>query len=579
MRLHATETLEELYEQAPCGYVSTLPDGTIIRANQTFLAWSGYQAADLVDKIRLQDLLTVAGRVFHATHFSPLLAMKGFVNGVAFDLVAHDGKRLSFFCNAVVRQDEHGNPVSVRVILFDAGDRRLYEKELLAARRVAQKGRARLEYLAEHDYLTNLPNRHSFAIKLEEALGRAISQSRSLAVLFVDLDRFKDVNDSWGHEIGDLLLVGLAQRFQADTTPDTMVARLGGEEFVFLLENVDGARAQAYANRLLSDISRPFEFSGAVISVGASIGVAMHPESGSTGQELMRNADRAMYAAKMSGGFRIVTYTAEAAARHAQESLLRQDLPRAVQERAFVLHYHAKVDLRTGELIGAEALLRWQHPDRQALMYPAEFIHLIEASPVRLEVFAWTIDEVCRQVAAWEEDYGFVLPVSVNLAAWQLNDARLANLLVETVERHGIAVSRIELEITEGALIADEARAIRLLRQLTAHGFKISLDDFGTGYSGLAYLRKFPINEIKIDKSFVRGIETDRQALSLTCAIVAFGKSIGMRVLAEGVETDAQRALLRDAGCDAMQGYLVALPLPPHGFADLVLAHDPQRWI
>lgn len=571
-----TETLEDLYEHAPCGYVSTLPDGTLVKVNQTFLTWSGYDAKDIVGVKRLQQLLSVAGQVFHETHYAPLLAMQGYINGVAFDLIGKQGKRLSFFCNSVVKRNEDGSLASIRTILFDAGDRRLYEKELLTARRLAQKGKARLEYLAEHDYLTNLPNRHSFAIKLEEALGRVRARAGSLAILFVDLDRFKDVNDSWGHEIGDLVLVGLAQRFLADNIATHSVARMGGEEFVFLLENEALEQAQTYANALLADLSRPFEFSGAVISVGASIGIAVFPEAGATGQELMRNADRAMYSAKMSGGFRVLNYTAEAASRHAQESLLRQDLPKAVQQRGFVLHYHAKIDLRHDGIVGAEALLRWKHPDREQLLYPAEFLQLVEASPVRYQVFAWTIDEVCRQMAAWERDDGITLPVSINLSAWQLADTNLCTLLEDAVVRHGIPVSRIELEITEGALIADKHRASEILGRLAERGFTISLDDFGTGYSGLAYIKQFPIRGIKIDKTFVQGLGEDQASRVLAEAIVVFGKSIGMEVLAEGVETVEQRDFLKRIGCDAIQGFLIAKPLPADEFRDLVKHHRMQ---
>ncbi|WP_420225037.1 diguanylate cyclase domain-containing protein [Pigmentiphaga litoralis] len=299
--LPADETYEALYRQAPCGYVSTAPDGTLLKVNDTFLHWSGYSEDELIGKLRLQDLLTVAGKVFYETHYGPLLTMQGFINGVAFDLVAKNRKRLSFFCNSRLQTGADGRAVGIRTIVFDAGDRRLYEKELLIARRVAQKGKARLEYLAGHDYLTNLPNRHSFAIRLDEALSRARQRRATLAVLFVDLDRFKDVNDSWGHDVGDRVLVGLAERFLSDSDPQHTVARMGGEEFVFLLEGADEAEARHYASRLLPDLSRPFEISDAVISVGASIGIATYPEGGATGQELMRNADRAMYTAKMAG--------------------------------------------------------------------------------------------------------------------------------------------------------------------------------------------------------------------------------------------------------------------------------------
>ena len=569
--LPADETYEALYRQAPCGYVSTAPDGTLLKVNDTFVHWSGYSEDELIGKLRLQDLLTVAGKVFYETHYGPLLTMQGFVNGVAFDLVAKNRKRLSFFCNSRLQTGTDGQAVGIRTIVFDAGDRRLYEKELLIARRVAQKGKARLEYLAGHDYLTNLPNRHSFAIRLDEALSRARQRRATLAVLFVDLDRFKDVNDSWGHDVGDRVLVGLAERFLADSDPQHTVARMGGEEFVFLLEGADEAEARHYASRLLPDLSRPFEISDAVISVGASIGIAMYPEGGASGQELMRNADRAMYTAKMAGGYRTVVHTPEAAARHAAESLLRQALPMAVRQQRFVLHYHPKLDLRTNTIVGAEALIRWDHPDHADLLYPASFLHLVEASPVRQQVFAWTIDEVCRQIAAWATASGLHLPVSVNLSAWQLSDATLPQVLTEAIERHGIKSDKIQVEITEGALIADEARATDILHQLASLGFAISLDDFGTGHSGLAHLKRYPIRGIKLDMAFIQGLAEDAGARDLVRAIVAFGKSVGMEVLAEGVETSEQRAFLADIGCDAIQGYLIARPLPGDQFETLAL--------
>lgn len=569
--LPADETYEALYRQAPCGYVSTAPDGTLLKVNDTFLHWSGYSEDELIGNLRLQDLLTVAGKVFYETHYGPLLTMQGFVNGVAFDLVAKNRKRLSFFCNSRLLTGPDGQPVGIRTIVFDAGDRRLYEKELLIARRVAQKGKARLEYLAGHDYLTNLPNRHSFAIRLDEALSRARHRRAPLAVLFVDLDRFKDVNDSWGHDVGDRVLVGLAERFLADSDPQHTVARMGGEEFVFLLEGANEAEARHYASRLLPELSRPFEISDAVISVGASIGIAMYPEGGASGQELMRNADRAMYTAKMAGGYRAVVHTPEAAARHAAESLLRQALPMAVRQQRFVLHYHPKLDLRTNTIVGAEALIRWDHPDHADLLYPASFLQLVEASPVRQQVFAWTIDEVCRQIAAWANDSGLHLPVSVNLSAWQLSDATLPQVMMDAIERHGIKSDKVQVEITEGALIADEARATDILHQLASLGFAISLDDFGTGHSGLAHLKRYPIRGIKLDMAFIQGLAEDSGARDLVRAIVAFGKSVGMEVLAEGVETSEQRTFLADIGCDAIQGYLIARPLPGDQFETLAL--------
>lgn len=568
------DSYEDLYRQAPVGYVSTSPDGLLLKVNDTFLAWSGYDEDDLIGKLRLQDLLSVAGKVFYETHYGPLLTMQGFVNGVAFDLVAKNRKRLSCFCNSRLRLDAKRQPDLIRTIVFDAGDRRLYEKELLIARRVAQKGKARLEYLAGHDYLTNLPNRHSFAIRLDEALAHARQRRSQLAVLFVDLDRFKDVNDSWGHDVGDRVLVGLAERFLADSDPLHTVARLGGEEFVFLLEGADEVQALQYTNALLPDLSRPFEISDAVISVGASIGIAVYPEGGSSSQELMRNADRAMYTAKMAGGYRSVVHTPEAAARHAAESLLRQALPMAVRQQRFVLHYQPKLDLRTDSIVGAEALIRWDHPDHTDLLYPAAFLHLIEASPVRQQVFAWTVDEACRQIAAWSRQSGLDLPVSVNLSAWQLGDTSLPRVLTGAVERHGIGVDRIELEITEGAIIADQVRATDILNQLAALGFRISLDDFGTGYSGLAYLKRFPIGGIKLDMAFIQGLSDDVGARDLVRAIVAFGKSVNMEVLAEGVETTAQRDFLAEIGCDAIQGYLIARPLPGDQFETLALAYE-----
>jgi diguanylate cyclase (GGDEF)-like protein len=502
--------------------------------------------------------------------------MQGQVDGIAFDMIAKTGQRLSFFCNASIKKDKQGLPQTLRTIIFDAGDRRLYEKELLAARRSAQQGKARLEYLAEHDSLTNLPNRHSFAIRLEEALVRARASNDTLAVMFVDLDRFKEVSDTWGHETGDTLLVEVARRFITHRRPNRTVARLGGEEFVFLLEGENAEQAYQAAEGILADLSQPFELPDAMISVGASIGIAVYPEAGASGQELMRNADRAMYTGKMSGGFRILVYTAETAAKHARENRLRQDLPISVKDHAFVLHYHAKISLKTGKVIGAEALLRWKHPDHEHLLYPGEFLHLIEASPVRSQVFEWTVEEVCRQLAQWEREDGLALPISINLSAWQLVDTKLPSMLAAVASKYGISVDRIELEITEGALISDQQHASEILQELARLGFVISLDDFGTGYSGLAYLKKFPISGIKIDKSFVQGLGEDAASRILAQAIVVFGKSVGLDVLAEGVETLDQCNFLASIGCDAIQGFLIARPLAGQAFKDFVLHYQPR---
>jgi diguanylate cyclase (GGDEF)-like protein len=438
--------------------------------------------------------------------------------------------------------------------------------------RADEKARAdqRIEYLATHDSLTNLPNREMFNQLLHFAVEAARRHDRHFAVLFIDLDRFKIINDSLGHEAGDALLIEIGNRLRQSLRSSDVIARLGGDEFVVILENA-GERidVEAVAHDLLSALRQPMQLCGHECHTTASIGIAMFPADGSDVQTLTKNADVAMYLAKEDGknGFRF--FTKEVKAQSIERLMLETNLRHALERNQLSLHYQPKVDLVTGQITGVEALLRWTHPDL-GMLSPMQFIPLAEETGLIVPIGRWVLKEACAQNTAWQHRGLRPVSMAVNLSPRQFVDENLLQDIDGALVSCGMSPTLLQLEVTESMVMQNVPRAIKLLDAIQSRGIRLAIDDFGTGYSSMSLMKQFPIDTIKIDRSFVRDLPKDSEDQAIAQAIINMGKALGMTVVAEGVETSEQETFLRDHACDEMQGFLFSKPVPPDQMADLL---------
>jgi diguanylate cyclase (GGDEF)-like protein/PAS domain S-box-containing protein len=423
-----------------------------------------------------------------------------------------------------------------------------------------------LAHQAFHDSLTDLSNRAVFRDRIEHALARGERNEGRLAVLLLDLDGFKTVNDSLGHDAGDQLLIAVAKRLQFQGRSSDTVARIGGDEFGILLEDdADESRARALADRALAAFAVPFEVRGREVFIRASIGISLSVPGHSETDELIRNADTAMYAAKAAGKGRYEFFRPFMHARALERFEVQADLERALSRGEFVVHYQPIVDFETGEARGVEALVRWNHPTR-GLLGPLEFISVAEETGAIVPLGAWVLGEACRQTAAWRAQHAAAadLWVSVNLSTRQLLEADLVTQVRDVLAASGLAPSALTLELTEGSLMQDVEETVRKLRAMKDLGVRLAIDDFGTGSSSLGYLQRFPIDTLKIDKSFVDGIAADdSEDPALVRAIVQMAATLNLDTIAEGIEGSEQLNELLSAGCRSGQGYLFARPLQP----------------
>ncbi len=423
-----------------------------------------------------------------------------------------------------------------------------------------------IRYQASFDRLTDLPNRWLVCERLEEAIARAQRTKSKVAVAFLDLNRFKQVNDTLGHHAGDELLKLVARRLRNCTRMTDTVGRLGGDEFLIVAPDAaDRSAGARLVEKVLYSMDEPFAVHNQELFCGASIGIAFYPDDGETADQLLRNADLAMYHAKRNPEHKYVFYDGEMRERSGFTLGLESDLRRASGGGEFELHFQPKIDLAGNRTIGAEALIRWRHPIR-GMVSPAEFIPLAEETGLIWEIGAWTLIESCRRLADWIRRDLPIPSVSVNLSPRQFQDARLVGFVRSVVESAGIPPGRLELELTEGAMIGDIEKAVTILNGLKDIGVRLSIDDFGTGYSSLAYLKRFPIDTLKIDRSFVRDIVKSTTDPAIVGTIVNLAESLGFDTIAEGVETQEQADMLRQQRCTRIQGFLISRPLPVDQF-------------
>jgi diguanylate cyclase (GGDEF)-like protein/PAS domain S-box-containing protein len=552
------ELWAKVFEASSEGIVIVDAQRRILTANQAFTRHSGHELQDVVGE-KPELLLDGDGHsltqalwhtvVLRGTWQGELTLRRR--NGSTYPAwVMVNAVRQGSGWTSAPRASGSGSDVSHYIFTsIDISDRKRSEQ--------------RIRFLAEHDVLTELPNRSLCIERLRLAVQQAQRTGRKVAVMFIDLDRFKDINDSLGHHIGDGLLRSVASRLLEAVRAGDTVSRLGGDEFVVVLsdlENVDEATHVVH-ERLIPRVRLPHAVDGAELHVSCSVGIAIYPDDGSDIDVLMRHADTAMYQAKASGKDKAQFFTAEMTERAERRMHMEAQLRRAQELGQLQLHWQPRVDAADGTLVGVEGLLRWHHPELGSVS-PSVFIPLAEDSGLIVPIGAFVIEQACAQIAAWRQAGMPEFFVSINLSARQLRDERLIETVRDALARHGVPRGMLELELTESMVMDKASHNLRQLHALRELGVGLSIDDFGTGYSSLAYLNRFPITKLKIDRSFVCDMLQDPTDRAITMAIIGLGHTLGLKVVAEGVERQREAALLREARCDELQGYLFGKPMP-----------------
>ncbi len=545
--------LDALLNSMSDAVLVTTPEGRIRSANAAAQELLGVTAGDLTDR-----------------EFKSLVAEQ--------HLAAFDNQTVSSEPGETVVRTSRGQtiPVSLSVSPISSPDPG-FQGQIYVLRDITERKRAerRIRYLARFDALTKMPNRMQFQHMLHQAITRTTRQERGLALLYVDIDNFKEINDTFGHAAGDRVLETVSERLIRSLPRESVVGRLAGDEFAIFLEGPEDGRdrheqAAALARQLLAEVAKPLHVGEHEIEVTISVGIAQTPENADNVIDLIRDADAAMYHAKRAGRNCHVFYAAEMNAAAVERLLLKSKLRRALERDEFLVRYQPKVELASGNVVGAEALLRWRLPGHGDIA-PAQFIPLAEESRLILDIGAWVLNQVCSDYAAWQKKVADPGRIAINLSLRELNHASFIPRCRSVFEQHGVDPNRVELEITETTLMMDAERTLPLLDELRAMGVHLSIDDFGTGYSSLSALQQFPIGTLKIDQSFVRNAATDPDDATIVRTIIEMGRSLGLQVVAEGIETDEQRLFLRQSGCQFGQGRLFGEPIPGTEFLEMMI--------
>jgi len=566
-----------------CGRYFSWDDGTGLLAFSEFWHVPETALEIFIEKSRVLTYAPGAGLVGQAFQSGqPLWVTDLATDPRAKAGIARDAGMHGAFLFPVVSE---GKPIGA--LVFHSREVREPEDRLLQAVRViggqigqfVQRKRAeeRVQHMATHDALTALPNRMMFGQLLNHEIQVAQRYRRSFAVMFIDLDRFKIVNDTLGHEAGDKLLQEVSTRFKDCLRASDVVSRLGGDEFVVLLQEVTNPEQITIAARkLLSAAMKPIVVQGQECRVTASIGICMYPADAQDEQSLMKNADIAMYLAKEQGKNNFQFFSEDIRANSLERLTLETSLRHALERNEFSLHYQAKLDLRTQEITGVEALLRWLHPDL-GLVAPSRFIPVAEETGLIVPIGRWVLKTACAQNVAWQREGLPPVCVAVNLSARQFADEGLTTDILAALKESGMKPDLLELELTEAMVMQSHERAGKVLAAIKELGARISLADFGIGYSQLAQIKRYPIDTLKVDRSFIRDLEGNVEDRAITEAIIAMGKTLSLTVVAEGVETEEQQAFLTDHACDAMQGFYFSKPIGGDQFASFLRQHLASR--
>ncbi|MBU6257172.1 MAG: EAL domain-containing protein [Burkholderiales bacterium] len=557
------ELWAKVFEASGEGILIVDADHHVLTANRAFCRSTGYELGELIGERVLADA-DAHGASGLLSVFAPALQQGNNWQGEITLQRRDGGSYPAWLMLSVVREGQQAEISHAIATTIDISDRKRNEE--------------RIRFLAQHDVLTELPNRSLCTERLRLALQRAPRRQQKVAALFIDLDRFKNINDTLGHHVGDGLLRSVARRLSESVRAGDTVCRLGGDEFVIVLDGVeDGEEVMAIVDdRLVPRIRAMHEVAGAALHVTCSIGIALFPDDAQDLDTLMSHADAAMYQAKAQGRDNARFYSPELNERAQRRLKVESNLRHCLEREELSLQYQPRVDAASGRLLGVEALLRWRSAELGAVA-PAHFIPIAEETRLIVPIGAWVIDEACRQFAQWRADGIEVPQVSINVSALQLRDDGLVQTVRAALERHALPPGTVELELTESTLMDRAEQTLARLGAIKTLGVELAIDDFGTGFSSLAYLNRFPIDRLKIDRSFVRSMFENPTDLAITRAIIGLGHTLGLKVVAEGVESEREAQTLRAAGCDELQGYLYARPLTPAALVDWIGRAAPRR--
>lgn len=543
-RLHA-----RIIENSEEGILITDASERIVSVNSAFSRITGYSAEEAIGET--PDLLRSG---VHSADF------RAQVRGAMHGSGAWHGE--------IIGKRKNGSlfPQSVSIgVVRDSSNQISHAFSIFSDISVLRAAEERMQQIVNYDSLTGLPNRTLFQQLVEQVLASARRNNDHTALLAIDLNRFTSVNDTLGHEIGDELLRQVGQRFRDVLRDEDILARVGGDEFVVALLNVQKREHSGLvAEKLLASLKTPFVIETHALHISATIGIAVYPDDGLDTAALLRFSDVALKRVQRNSESGYLFFSPEMNQRAKEQWQLEGELRQALSGRQLALHYQPKVSLRSGRIVGAEALIRWFHPER-GMIPPGKFIPLAEETGLIYDLGSWIVEEACRQIRSWLDDGVDLVPIAVNLSARQFNP-QLPQRLLAAIERHGVPCDLLKLEITESLLVRGQEKVIPIMNELVAMGFDLSLDDFGTGYSSLAYLKKFPITTLKIDRAFVIGVPDDENDCAIAQAIVTMGKQLRHEIVAEGVETPEQMAFMRSLGCDQLQGFLFSPPISATAF-------------
>ncbi len=533
-------------------------NGVFMRINKAFSDTTGYALGDVIGR----SVMTLEPSLIRADESAAIggaLRVHGFFQGEAH-VCTKDGRELTVKHSVSTMRDAAGRVKAIVAIFQDVTEQKLFEQ--------------RLHQLAHYDVLTNLPNRRTFAERIQHEIDLAVRRNTMLAVVFIDIDHFKTINDSLGHAIGDMVLQAVANRLRSCLRIGDTVARIGGDEFVVLLEgNSKRETFERVAQKLAESLTEAVTIDAREMYVAASMGISVFPQDGTDSETLLRNADTAMYRAKAAGR-NCWRFFDESMAAHASRRLeLETALRRAAERNELVLYYQPQRSLHSDHIVAVEALLRWQRPER-GMISPMEFIPLAEDSGLIVPIGEWVLFTACTQAASWWHEYKIELRVAVNVAAKQIHHKGFVEQVRDTLAITGLPAEFLELEITESSIIENVEESVSKLHQLKQLGVSIAIDDFGTGYSSLSYLKQLPVDRLKIDRSFVKDTPDDIDDCAIVRTIISMSHNLGLSVIAEGVETQRQLDFLRAQHCDEIQGYMLSVPLPAAQVTHLLLAEQ-----